>query len=302
MARTADVRRAGKLGASVAKGGLPEGGSNGAPATHASARALLTTMLGEFVQPTTGRAWTGSLVEGLGALGVEEKAARQALARVAADGLLLSTRHGRRVRWQLTDEGHEFLTNGRDRIYTFLRTKRPWDGRWLVLSVGVPETQRQLRHRLRTRLSWMGMGSPAPGLWVIPDASRQSEVVGVVRHLGLGDRTFAWVGPYAGAADERHLIASAWDLDEVATLYHAFLDHFSGLEVSTDTEAFVTQVRLIHEWRQFPFVDPALPAELLDRDWPGLPAAAVFHDRRDKWHRRAQAEWERMEQEWDSRI
>ena len=34
----------------------------------------------------------------------------------------------------------------------------PWDGRWLVLSVPIPETQRRLRHRLRTRLTWLGLG------------------------------------------------------------------------------------------------------------------------------------------------
>lgn len=298
MAQAGSAERASAALALTPKGGAPEGAS---PAT-ASARALLMTMLGEFVRPTTGRAWTGSLVEGLGALGVEEKAARQALSRVAADGLLHSTRHGRRVRWELTPSGTHLLTEGHNRIYGFLRTPRRWDGRWLVVSVGVPETQRQLRHRLRTRLSWMGMGSPAPGLWVIPDATRQPAVLAVIRGLGLEDRTFAWTGPYVGAAEESHLIGNAWDLEEVSYLYQTFLDRFASREVHSDLEAFVTQVHLLHEWRRFPFIDPALPAELLDRDWPGVPAATVFHDRRDRWHRRAQSEWERMESLWDSRL
>jgi phenylacetic acid degradation operon negative regulatory protein len=56
-------------------------------------------------------------------------------------------------------------------------------------------------------------------------------------------------------------------------------------------EAFVAQVQLVHAWRLFPAVDPALPAELLDHDWPGPDAAAVFHSRHDRWHRRAQAHW-----------
>ncbi|MEI2775942.1 MAG: PaaX family transcriptional regulator C-terminal domain-containing protein [Tetrasphaera sp.] len=268
----------------------------------ASARALLTTILGEFVHAGTGQAWTGSLVEALAALGVEEKAARQALARIAADGLLRSTRHGRRVRWELTDAGAALLTEGQERIYTFLRTHRRWDRKWVVLSVGVPETQRRLRHRLRTRLSWMGMGSPSPGLWVIPDASREAEVLATVDELGLTERAFTWTGPYAGATPESELIASAWDLDSVATLYLGFLDTFGDLEVHSDAEAFVAQVRLIHEWRAFPFLDAALPAELLRRDWPGITAAALFHRRRDQWHRSAQREWRRMEAVWDARI
>jgi len=57
----------------------------------------------------------------------------------------------------------------------------------------------------------------------------------------------------------------------------------------------VAQVEMVQEWRRFPFLDPDLPAELLDHDWPGPRAAAAFHDRHDRWHRQAQAEWDRMD-------
>ncbi|MFC7109898.1 PaaX family transcriptional regulator C-terminal domain-containing protein [Nonomuraea rubra] len=63
----------------------------------------------------------------------------------------------------------------------------------------------------------------------------------------------------------------------------------------SDRESFVNQVLLIQEWRHFPFLDPDLPAELLQQDWPGPRAAAVFHDLRNRWHRRAQAEWDAMQ-------
>ena len=57
---------------------------------YPSARSLLLTVLGEFVHARGGRVWTGTLVDALGALGVEQKSARQALARAAAAvGLLL---------------------------------------------------------------------------------------------------------------------------------------------------------------------------------------------------------------------
>lgn len=137
-----------------------------------SARALLMTVLGEFVLPGRIPVWTQTLVEVLGRLGVEEKSARQALARTAAEGWLVSDLDGRRVRWSLTEAGRALLTEGARRIYGFGAGRQPWDGRWLVLSVTVPESQRQLRHRLRTRLAWAGLGSPAPGLWVTPDAGK----------------------------------------------------------------------------------------------------------------------------------
>jgi phenylacetic acid degradation operon negative regulatory protein len=264
--------------------------------TSASARSLLLTILGEFVMPRRGEMWTGSLIEALTSLGVEGKSARQALSRTAAEGLLRSERHGRKVRWNLTEAGDRLLREGAERIYDFMRRPHTWDGRWLVLTVGVPETQRQLRHRLRTKLTWLGLGSPAPGLWVVPDAAKETEVREVVREFDLADRAYAWTGPSAGIGDTAKIINAAWDLDDVEKRYLSFIERFEGRTVSSDREAFVDQVLLIQEWRRFPFLDPDLPAELLDHAWPGPKAAAVFHDLHNRWHRRAQAEWDHMEE------
>jgi phenylacetic acid degradation operon negative regulatory protein len=265
--------------------------------TSASARSMLLTVLGEFVLPRGGEAWTGSLIDALGALGVEEKSARQALSRSAAEGLLESVRHGRKVRWNLTEAGDRLLREGTERIYGFMRGPHAWDGRWLVLTAGVPESQRRLRHRLRTKLTWLGLGSPAPALWVIPDASKEAAVREVIRELDLTDRAYAWTGPSAEIGDTAKLINAAWDLDDVEKRYVGFIDGFAGRAAGSDREAFVHQVLMIQEWRHFPFLDPDLPAELLDHDWPGPRAAAVFHDLHSRWHRRAQAEWDRMEEE-----
>jgi phenylacetic acid degradation operon negative regulatory protein len=81
-----------------------------------SARGLLFTVLGEFVLPAGGAAWTSTLIDVLGRLGVEEKACRQALMRTAADGWLRAERVGRRTRWWLTDAADTMLTEGTARI------------------------------------------------------------------------------------------------------------------------------------------------------------------------------------------
>jgi phenylacetic acid degradation operon negative regulatory protein len=260
----------------------------------ASARSLLLTVLGEFVYPRSEGVWTGTFVEALGALGVQEKAARQALTRTAAAGLLVSARHGRRVRWDLTDQGATLLREGTERIYGFMRERRPWDGRWLVLLLTVPETQRRLRHRLRTRLTWLGLGSPASGVWVCPDTDKADAVRELLDELGLDKQAFAWVGPAADVGDASRLLAQAWRLDEVEDRYLAFLETFETRAVAPGAEAFRAQIDLVQAWRRFPFLDPGLPAELLDHDWPGPRAAAAFHDRHARWRRPAQAEWERM--------
>jgi phenylacetic acid degradation operon negative regulatory protein len=261
----------------------------------ASARSLLLTVLGEFVHPRSQAVWTATLLEALTALGVEEKSARQALTRTASEELLVSSRHGRRVLWELTSDGARLLEEGTRRIYGFMRERRPWDGRWLVLSVPIPETQRQLRHRLRTRLTWLGLGSPTSGLWVTPDDTKSAAVHAAIRDLGLEEQAFAWVGPASGIGNEGRLLEEAWNLADVEDRYLAFLGTFEGRSAEGPREAFVAQVEMVQEWRRFPFLDPDLPRELLDHDWPGPRASAAFHDRHARWHRRAQAEWDRMD-------
>jgi phenylacetic acid degradation operon negative regulatory protein len=260
----------------------------------ASARSLLLTVLGEFVYPRQETVWTATVLDALAALGVEEKSARQALTRTAGEGLLTSTRHGRRVLWALTPHGATLLDEGTRRIYGFLRERRPWDGRWLVLSVPIPETQRQLRHSLRTRLTWLGLGSPTSGLWITPDTSKDHEVQAVVRDLGLTEHAFAWTGPVSGIGEEKRLLSDAWDLADVEDRYLAFLHDF-GSRRTARSGVFVHQIEMVQEWRRFPFLDPDLPGELLDHDWPGVRAADLFHDRHAEWHIEAQDEWDRLD-------
>jgi phenylacetic acid degradation operon negative regulatory protein len=257
-----------------------------------SARSMLLTVLGEFVHPRAKPVWTATVLDSLACLGIEEKAARQALTRTATEGLLASSRHGRRVLWDLTPDGRTLLEEGTRRIYGFMRERRPWNGEWLVVTVAIPETQRQLRHRLRTRLTWLGLGSPTSGLWISTDSGKSAEVHAVIRELGLDDQAFAWTGPAAGIGSESRLLAQAWDLDQVEDRYLGFIDEFEARRAGDPREAFRAQVELVQAWRRFPFLDPDLPAELLDHDWPGPRAAAAFHDRHARWHRDARAAWD----------
>ena len=258
----------------------------------ASARSLLLTVLGEFVLPHEASAWTGALVAALAELGVEEKAARQALSRTAAEQLLVSERDGRRVRWHLTPQGTRLLAEGADRIYGFGRGIEDWDGRWLVLAVSVPESQRQLRHSLRTRLTWAGLGSPLPGLWVTPDTGKDKEVAAVVEALGVDG--FSFTGPFGQVGEVQRVVADAWQLAAVEQRYREFLAAFASSRTGTPAEAFRSQVRLVQQWRRFPFLDPGLPAELLPDTWPGPRAADLFHRRHDRWHAFAQRWWETL--------
>ena len=268
---------------------MTEAGERRRETGAASARSLLLTVLGEFVLPAGTPAWTGSLVAALAEVGVEEKAARQALSRTAAEEVIVAEREGRRVRWRLTAAGHTLLATGAERIYGFGRGLADWDGRWLVLAVSVPETHRQLRHQLRTRLTWAGLGSPMPGLWVSPDVQKEKEVAAVVEELGV--EAFSFTGPFGAVGDEPRVVRDAWALDDLEARYRTFLADVGAQRVRTPAEAFAAQVRLVQEWRRFPFLDPALPPRLLPGTWPGPAAAELFHRRHAEWHGPAQQHW-----------
>lgn len=260
----------------------------------ASARSMLLTVLGEFVLPRHETVWTQVLLDVLGGLGIEAKSARQALARTAAEGLLVSDRAGRRVRWSLSENGHRLLSAGAARIYGFGNPTEPWDGRWLVLLISVPEARRQLRHRLRTRLAWAGLGSPTPGVWLTPYPAKQDEVSDVVLDLGLSGATSSFVGPFGAIGTEREIVEQAWDLAEVEAAYEEFLDAFGGAAPTTPAEVLTHQIHLVHAWRRFPFLDPKLPPELLPERWAGTRAAELFDTLHARWNDPAQSHWQRL--------
>jgi phenylacetic acid degradation operon negative regulatory protein len=261
---------------------------------QASARSLLMTMLGEFVLPRGVAVWTQALVSALELFSVEPKAARQALARTAAEGWLASERVGRQVRWSLTPPGLRLLSEGAQRIYAFGRDKVEWDGQWLVLLVSVPESQRDLRHRVRTQLSWAGFGSPAPGVWVSPHASRQAEGQRILEDAGVSGSAMSFVAGYGRIGSQDALVARAWDLSTLEQRYADFIDEFTGLDPATGEDLLRAQTRLVHEWRRFPFLDPLLPVRLLPENWSGAKAADLFHSRHADWHPAAQAHWEHL--------
>ena len=260
----------------------------------ASARSLLMTMLGEFVLPRGGPVWTQALVSALGLFGTEHKSARQALARTAAEGWLAPERVGRQVRWSLTPPGQRLLTEGARRIYSFGREDVEWDGRWLLLLVSVPESQRDLRHRVRTQLNWAGFGSPAAGVWVSPHASQQAEGQRILADAGVTGAAMSFVASYGHIGSQDMLVARSWDLAALEQRYEDFIDEFTGLDPATGEAALQAQTRLVHEWRRFPFLDPRLPAQLLPDNWSGTKAADLFRSRHADWHPAAQRHWERL--------
>ena len=258
-----------------------------------SAGGLLFTVLGEFVLPSEGRsAWTSTFIDVLARLGVEEKASRQALMRTGEKGWLRSERVGRRTRWALTVDAERLLTEGAARIYGFAGHARDWDGRWLLVLTRIPETERAARHLLRTRLSWAGFGSPAPGVWLSAHTERLAEAEHALSQAGVLEEAPVFVVEHRAGADMTEMARRAWDL---AAIEQSYRDFVAGYAVRDVSDPLAGQVDLVHAWRRFPWLDPTLPPELLPRDWSGGRAARLFGRQHDRLAGGANAEWRRLD-------
>jgi phenylacetic acid degradation operon negative regulatory protein len=256
-----------------------------------SARGLLFTLLGEFVLPGGGTAWTSAVLAVFARLGIEEKTTRQALMRTAASGWLDPEKVGRRTRWRLTASAQKLLTEGAERIYSFTGPGENWDGRWLLVYARIPESDRRARHVVRSRLTWAGFGSLGGGLWISPHPDREAEATGALREAGVAADAHVFVARRSGLAEVQVMVASAWDLDAIEDRYQEFIEEFRA---TAPADVLARQVEIVHAWRRFPAIDPLLPRELLPARWSGLRAARLFADRHQRWSGEAKQEWKRL--------
>lgn len=261
----------------------------GAPA----ARSLLLTVLGEYVLPGRGGVWQETLVAALASVGYSQQAARQALSRSTREGWLASERRGRRTRMSLSDGTAQLLRAGADRIYSFA-VPWTWDGRWLVVVLRVPEERRAVRHQLRSRLAWAGLGSLGAGVWLTPHVEREPELTTAIAEEPAAD-AISFVAQFGQMGDPQQLVAAAWDLDQVRRQYSAFIGDFASARPSTPAACFRHQTLLVHAWRKFPFLDPDLPAALLPHRWPRERAHALFVDQHDRWQPTARAYFDQLD-------
>ncbi len=160
----------------------------------------------------------------------------------------------------------------------------------MVAVFSVPESERAHRHTLRSRLSWLGFGNAAPGVWlaparVLPDARRLLERLGLDAYVHL-----FLSAEYAGFTDLRTAVAAWWDFPAIEGQYAEFTDTWRpvlaarsgpvgpgpGPDNPDPAEAFRDYVPMLTQWRRLPYLDPGLPAPLLPPDWNAVAARAVF--------------------------
>ncbi|UNK71512.1 PaaX family transcriptional regulator C-terminal domain-containing protein [Microbacterium sp. H1-D42] len=235
-----------------------------------SATSLLRTVIGLYLRPLGGEISSAALVRLGGELGIPAPQARTAIARIKQKGLLLPTATRG---YALNPAAMSMLERGDRRIFQ-VRTMARGD-EWMLISATIPETRRDVRHQLRRRLLFLGAGSIAPGLWIVPGhlADEVEELL-----VEVAAREFATLFRTSDPVPPRPLaeaVADWWDLTALRAEHDRFLASTDALDQSQPFDAYV---RLIDSWRVLPYVDPGLAPELLPADWPGARSVAVFQD------------------------
>jgi phenylacetic acid degradation operon negative regulatory protein len=253
------------------------------PEWQVQPRALIVTIYGLYAREAGGWLSVASLIRLMAGLGVDEPAVRSSISRLKQRGVLEPRRSGGAAGYALSRRGRDILAEGDQRIFDRPRA-RAGEG-WLLAVFSVPEPQRQRRHALRSRLTWLGFGTVSAGVWIAP-GHLAGETSGVLERSGLSGYVSLFRADYLAFGDLRDQVGRWWDLDRLQSLYQAFLDSADPVLARSEGrcggEAFADYVRALTAWRRLPFLDPGLPAELLPPDWNGLRADAAFVALRDR--------------------
>ncbi|MEU6827110.1 PaaX family transcriptional regulator C-terminal domain-containing protein [Nocardia beijingensis] len=227
---------------------------------------LALSIFGAHVRKPGQKAWSGGLVTLMGDFGFSVEAARTALNRLVARGMIDRHREGRQIYYFVSAEGQEYLAEGDRRFFTFGKTQQRADG-WTIVWNSLPESSRQERSRLATRLRFYGFGPIQDATWIAV-GDREPEVLRTIQAWEIERYVAMFVGRLSRRIDPTSMIATAWNLPRVAEHYELFLRDFGNLAdpaqraVLDDTGAFVARTQMVHRFRSFPTIDPELPEAL----------------------------------------
>lgn len=247
------------------------------------ARALVFNLFGDYLRQRGGEVRLRGLIALMACFDVPEATVRVMVARLRKEGWLESHRDGRETTYRLTDEAWALLDEARERMFD--RTTTPWDGQWHMVIYSVPETERALREKLRKLLSWMGFGPLSTSVWVSPWDRLDRLKAHMAGQPSVRLDTFHVRSE--GRLADLDMAARAWDLATLDRDYARLVGHYRPLlqryraGTLPAQEALVERMRLMNDYRRFPFQDPDLPAELLPSDWSGGPAHSVFREARE---------------------
>lgn len=247
---------------------------------------LIVTIYGLYAREAAGWLSVASLIRLMAEVNVDEPAVRSSISRLKRRGILVAQRSNGLAGYGLPGPARAILDEGDRRI--FRRQRAVLADGWLLAVFSVPEAERNKRHLLRSRLSWLGFGTVAAGVWVAP-AHLLDETRDALERQDLATYVDLFQAGHLGFADLAGQVGRWWDLPRLQQLHDEFLSGYAPVRTSVrrrrsiaDRQAFGCYVTALTDWRRLPYADPGLPAEVLPRNWRGLRAAETFFELHDR--------------------
>ncbi len=248
---------------------------------------LIVSLFGLYARQHGGGLAVATIISLMQDVGVESPGTRSSISRLKKRGIIDSRQINGRSGYALAPAVIETFIEGDERIFHPHRAQR--GDQWLLATFTVPESQRNVRHKIRSSLIRMGFGSVTAGLWIAPGHLRET-VLNYFGSRGLSEYFEFFMADHIGAPDKEQDICSWWDLPALEALYSDFLLRYSTLasdwqsrsssveEPASDARAFADYLVLITQWRRLPYLDPGLPVDLLPKNWNALRAEQLFQE------------------------
>lgn len=241
------------------------------------AGSLIISLLGDAVTPRANRVWLGSLFTLLEPFGINERLVRTSVYRLVNENWLTADKQGRRSYYGLTASGAKRFNSAFEHVYQM--TTPHWQGSWCLVFLNQLDMEK--RKIIKDELQWLSFGSLGNDVMLHPRMNRldiiallhdwqcQQDVI-VLQTESLSEKS-----PQALYKQ----VNESWNLDQLATRYHHFIETFNPLLNAikinldlTDQDCHLARTLLIHEYRKIVLKDPQLPDALLPSDWEGYQA------------------------------
>lgn len=258
-----------------------------ARAKPAHPSTLFPEFLGLFVRQRGGWAPVSTMVALMADAGFDAPAVRTLVSRQKSRGWLIPEKRGTVRGYRLGDKALHGLAES-DSLVWHAPDPAASDAGWVLVTFSVPESDRQKRHLLRSRLAGVGFGTIGPGTLIAP--ARTLRVAReVLQSFQLSEYADVFLATLPEGTDVAGLVHRAWDLDELNREYAEFIrveepvvalwegrQDSPAADTTINAEAYLDYLFAFNRWRRLPLKDPGLPAPWIGPDWTGPTAGKLF--------------------------
>jgi phenylacetic acid degradation operon negative regulatory protein len=240
-------------------------------------RQLIFAFLGEHVlDDDPGPIRASVLINVLDGAGIAAPATRATLDRLVASGFLERTRSGREILFSLTEHGSAVLREAAGRVRSF----QPFDpvgSGWTLVTFSIPEEQRTLRHHLRSTLTWEGFAPLRDGLWLAPGEVDLVSALEPLREELPPNAILAFHAQELPGYPVAECVRAAWDIEAIRSEHLSFIETWEDPLSTNASTAISTRAMLVADWLALLRVDPRLPREFMDAQWPASRSYETYH-------------------------